>query len=63
MDDDGSENEEHFPHTGTTNRHFLLSFFEEPLTEFLKSWNSRNPWNGVEVEDLVKSTGRMSAHE
>jgi len=23
----------------------------------------RNPWNGVEVEDLVKSTGRMSAHE
>ena len=49
MDDDGSENEEHFPHTGATDRHFLLSFFEEPLMEFLKGGNSGNTWNRVEI--------------
>ena len=35
MDDDGPEDEEHFPHTGATDGHFLLAFFEEPLMEFL----------------------------
>ena len=63
MDDDGPEDEEHFPHTGAADGHFLFAFFEEPLMEFLKSGNSRDPWNGVEVEDLAQSTGRTSAHE
>ena len=63
MNDDGPENEEHFPHAGATDRHFLLTLFEEPLMKFLKGGNSGNPRNGVEVEDLAKSTGRTSAHE
>ena len=63
MNDDRPKNEEHFPHTGATDSHFLLAFFEEPLMEFLKGGNSGNPRNGVEVEDLAKSAGRTSAHE
>ena len=63
MNDDRPENEEHFPHTGATDGHFLLAFFEEPLMEFLKSRNSGNTRNGVEVQDLAKSAGRTSAHE
>ena len=63
MNDDRPENEEHFPHTGATDGHFLLAFFEEPLMEFLKGGNSGNTWDGVEVEDLAKSAGRTSAHE
>ena len=49
MNDDGPKDEEHFSHTGATDGHFLLTLFEEPLMEFLKSWNSRDTWNGVEV--------------
>ena len=49
MNDNGPEDEEHFPHTGATDCHFLLAFFEETLMEFLKSGNSGNTRNGVEV--------------
>ena len=63
MNDDGPEDEEHFPHAGTTDRHFLLAFFDKPLMKFLKGGNSGNPWNGVKVQDLAKSAGRTSAHE
>ena len=63
MDDNGSENEEHFSHAGATDSHFLLAFFEKPLMKFLKGGNSGNTWNGVEVEDLAKSAGRTSTHE
>ena len=63
MDDDGPEDEEHFSHTGATDGHFLFAFFEGPLMKFLKGGNSGNTWDGVEVEDLAKSTGRTSAHE
>jgi hypothetical protein len=63
MNDDRPKDEEHFPHTCTADSHFLLAFFEEPLVELLKSGNSGNAWNGVEVEDLTKSAGRTSAHE
>ena len=57
MNDNRPEDEEHFSHTGATDRHFLLAFFDEPLMEFLKGRNSGNTWDGVEVEDLAKPTG------
>ena len=63
MDDDGSEDEEHFSHTGTASCHFLFAFFEEPLMEFLKNWYVFDSDHGVQVEDLAKSAGRTSAHE
>ena len=63
MNDDGPEDEEYFPHTGATDRHFLLTFFEEPLMEFLKSGDSGNPWNGIKVENLAKPAGGTSAQE
>ena len=63
MNDDGPKDEEHFSHTGATDRHFLLAFFEEPLMEFLKSRNFGNPWNGIKVENLAKSAGGTSAQE
>ena len=62
MGDNGSEDEEHFSHTGTASRHFLFSFLEEPLMEFLKNWYVFDSDHGVQVEDLAKSAGRTSAH-
>ena len=35
MNDDGPENEEHFSHTGTSDRHSLLAFFKETLLDLL----------------------------
>ena len=63
MDDNGSENEEHFSHAGTADGHFLLAFFCEALMEFLKYGNFWNAWNGIKVQDLSKSAGRTSAYE
>jgi len=37
MDDNGPKDEVYFSHTGTADGHFLLTFFEEKLMEFLKT--------------------------
>ena len=62
MNDDGPEDEKHFPHAGTTDGHILFAFFEEALLEFLKHWYVSYPKKGIHVENLTKSAGRTSAH-
>ena len=62
MNDDGSEDEQHFSHTCTADGHFLFAFFEEAMMKILKNGYVFYPEQGIHVENLAKSTGRLSAH-